>query len=172
METNRKNEKMKRPDLKPKLLELLLQEADLYKVGPKVFEEFVKFGHTTVIVWLLYSWQKTHRASNATNTLLLYQLLDKQLKHSAIKDAWYRKNKVLMKRQALYEKYSYEHIFNALYKIAPSRPLIESLLFMAYPTMRQIAAKLLLKEGLKPRDVAVRTELSYNQVYRIKNTQL
>jgi len=163
---------MKRPDLKPKLLELLLQEADIYKVQPDIFEEFVKFGHTIVIAWLLYSWQKTHRASNATNTLLMYQLLDKQLKRSTIKDIWYRKNKALLKRQALYEKYSYEYVFSALYKIAPSKPLIESLLFMAYSAMCQIAAKLLLKEGLKPRDVAVRTELSYNQVYRIKNTQL
>lgn len=172
METNRKSKEMKRPDLKPKLLELLLQEADVYKVGPEIFEEFVKFSHTSIIVWLLYSWQKTHRASNAINTLLLYQLLDKQLNHSAIKDAWYRKNKALIKRKALYEKPSYEHVFKALYKIAPSRPLIESLLFTAYPIMQQIAAKLLLKDGLKPRDVAVRTEISYNKAYLIKNTRL
>lgn len=163
---------MKRPDLKPKLLELLLQEADIYKVGPRIFEEFVKFSHTDIIVWILYSWQKTHRATNATNTLLLYQLLNKQLNARSIKDAWYRKSKALIKRRALYERYSYDYIFKAIYKIAPSRPLVESLLFVAYPAMKQIAAKLLLEDGVKPRDAAIQTELSYTQVYRIKNTQL
>lgn len=163
---------MKRPDLKPKLLELLLQEADLYKVSPAIFEEFVQFGHNTVIAWLLYSWQKTHRASNATNTFLMYKLLDKQIKHSIIRDAWYRKSKALTKRQAIYERYSYPHVFKALYKLAPSKALLDSLLFVAYPCMKQIAAKYLLKDGLKPRDVAIRTELSYTQVYQIKNTQV